>query len=197
MQVEESAIQFTFPSDWVVIKYDQHKFFRYLSGDGLKGVDFIGIDDSDDLFLMEVKHYRNVNLADGIHPAREVIKNPDAVVEECIGKLNDSLRLIEVIQKYHLRKWWFRLLAKWIQEIFPVLSRRRDWGFWRMAFLKKDLKIKYWLYLELSSDIPRDEVDKFHEEVLGKMRANCEHAQCEIRIMSLGSEQGFVSRRKG
>ncbi|NNE29048.1 MAG: hypothetical protein HKN16_05405, partial [Saprospiraceae bacterium] len=68
MIFSESGLQFQFSNDWTVIKYDDHKFFRYLSGEGLKGVDFLGFTSEGGLFLMEVKNYRNVNLHDGVYP---------------------------------------------------------------------------------------------------------------------------------
>ena len=39
----ESGLCFTFSKRWKVLKYDEHRFYRYLSGSGFKGVDFIGM----------------------------------------------------------------------------------------------------------------------------------------------------------
>ena len=49
----ESGLSFQFPEGWTTIKYDEHRFYTYLSGEGLKGVDFIAIH-GENLVLIEV-----------------------------------------------------------------------------------------------------------------------------------------------
>ena len=55
----ESGLTFSFSKRWKVLKYDKHRFYRYLSGSGFKGVDFIGVLDEKQLVLIEVKNYKD------------------------------------------------------------------------------------------------------------------------------------------
>jgi hypothetical protein len=54
MQWDEGTIQFDFGSRWVVEKLDEHKHYRegIEKLDGTKAVDFIGVFDDDDLYLI-------------------------------------------------------------------------------------------------------------------------------------------------
>jgi len=59
----ESGLQFDFtPTNWRVMKYDTHRYFKILSGAGLKGIDFIGIHKEEALIFFEVKHFRTNNV---------------------------------------------------------------------------------------------------------------------------------------
>ena len=40
----ESDLQFYFPDHWAVREYDNHRFYKNLSGLGLKGLDFLVLD---------------------------------------------------------------------------------------------------------------------------------------------------------
>ena len=93
---KESGLLFTFPDNWWVIKLDEHRFYRYVSGRGYKGVDFIIIDDSGKLLLIEVKNYSNRFPADGILPITALLGNPMAYANKYIGKYEDTFSLIRI-----------------------------------------------------------------------------------------------------
>jgi len=66
MQLKESALLFDFEeTDWIVKKYDDHRYYKSLSGAGLKGVDFIGIFQQEKVVFIEVKNFR------AKHPTRK------------------------------------------------------------------------------------------------------------------------------
>ena len=58
---QESGISFKFSSpQWAVVKYDEHLAHKKVSNalQPTKAVDFLGIHDNRQLFLVEVKNYR-------------------------------------------------------------------------------------------------------------------------------------------
>ena len=58
---QESGINFKFQSpQWTVVKYDEHLAHKKVSNalQPTKAVDFLGIHDNGQLFLIEVKNYR-------------------------------------------------------------------------------------------------------------------------------------------
>lgn len=60
---QESGISFKFSSpQWAVVKYDEHLAHKKVSNalQPTKAVDFLGIHDNRQLFLVEVKNYRGI-----------------------------------------------------------------------------------------------------------------------------------------
>lgn len=60
---QESGISFKFSSPkWAVVKYDEHLAHKKVSNalQPTKAVDFLGIHDNRQLFLVEVKNYRGI-----------------------------------------------------------------------------------------------------------------------------------------
>lgn len=76
MRFRESGLIFNFPFDWKVIKWDEHRFFGYVSGRGFKGVYFMALRD-EELYLMEVKNYQDRRLKDGEHPFDLLLSDPN------------------------------------------------------------------------------------------------------------------------
>lgn len=115
----ESGLLFDFEDSWNLIKYDTHRYYLTLSGRSFSGVDFAGFH-NDNLYLIEVKNFYQYN-------QNGVIKDVEAFSIEVAEKIKDTIRLIELIHKYHTRKWMYRLL-------FPVVRRfprwNNDWLFW-------------------------------------------------------------------
>ncbi len=112
----ESGWAFEFEEGWLVKKFDHHRYYQSLSGNGFKGMDFIAIKPNQQLLLLEVKNYR-----DQEPPSSE------ALAETFCQKVEDSLHVIELIQKYYYRKWYYRMLHSIIQKR-PVFFG--EWGFW-------------------------------------------------------------------
>lgn len=168
MDFQESNLIFSFPENWYVLKYDEHKFFRLLSGDGLKGVDFIGFDERDQLFLMEVKNYRNINLHDGINPSEALLENPEIATEEYFNKFLDSLQLIRVVHQFYSRRWWYRFFTHRMLTFFSVFRKNPDWLFWYKAFNTPKNKTRYVLFLQLENEILKEKETMFFESLKKK-----------------------------
>ncbi|MGB3798887.1 MAG: hypothetical protein WA952_03680 [Lewinella sp.] len=119
----ESDLQFQFPDDWIVRKFDQTAAYRSLSGFGLKGVDFLCLAPAGDLWLVEVKNFRR-RLGRAFTPRR----GPEYLAKQVSRKFTDTGRLIRLMNRAMRKKWWIRLLWFW--------HRRRSDGhyqFWSEA----------------------------------------------------------------
>ena len=115
----EGNLSFTFGESWNVIKYDDHRYYLTLSGSSFSGVDFAGIYNCDQAVFIEVKNYLQYE-----GPIRD---NSEILAKKYGEKITDTLRLIDIVQRYHRRKWWYRTLKSYIQK-YPWLHR--DWFFW-------------------------------------------------------------------
>jgi len=108
-----------FEDDWYVIKLDEHRYYKRVSGYGLKAVDFVATHPKIGVFLIELKDYEK---------GRESIpENIDLVM---IEKQEDTLKLMRIIEKYYQRQFIYRLM-RWINndKLYP-----KDWRFWIYTF---------------------------------------------------------------
>ena len=133
MTFEESDLQFHFlPAYWRVKKYDTHRYFKILSGAGLKGVDFLGILQEKEVIFFEVKNYRTH------HPTKPpsylIFEDTEAFINRITNKLKDTLQAINIIHLYLERKWWFRWYLKWEQYLPNRIIQDRDWYFWYQVY---------------------------------------------------------------
>jgi len=115
MQFIESDRQFTFHERWTVTQFDAHRYYRWLSGQGLKGVDFVAIAPNHQLLLLEVKNYR------------QHVPSVEEIADMYCRKIEDSLYIVSILQQYFLRKRvyrWFHALIKKYPQWFG------EWGFW-------------------------------------------------------------------
>lgn len=126
---KESDMEFNFGADWLVKKYDEHDYFKLLSGHGLKGVDFIGIYKNESLFLIEVKNYRKRSYSP-VDPDWSALQDDSpALGAQLHSKVEDSLKLIRIVNKYLSTRWWFKV-AYYIRRVFKKESIQKDWHFW-------------------------------------------------------------------
>lgn len=147
---QESGLVFKFSEDWVVFKYDEHRFYLYLSGSGLKGVDFIAIRDGA-LFLIEAKNYRRRFEKENYDPMQALIEQPDFYVEAFSRKFEDTFRLLSVIDQYYQRKWWYRRFFLRFRSYFSEHQvLRTEVGFWSKAneLVRQTTKVKLILWVE-------------------------------------------------
>lgn len=128
MHFLESDINFFFESDWVVHRYDTHRYFRGLSGRGLKGVDFIGILHQEYLVFFEVKNYNIRPSGRGGQSLDLVQKDSHLIANAFIRKIEDTFTAVDAIQKYWERRWWRRLFSMLIRHL-PI--KRYESAFWR------------------------------------------------------------------
>jgi hypothetical protein len=127
----ESDLVFAFPEHWGVREYDNHRFYKNISGLGLKGVDFLLVDPSGagHLYLMEVKNYRT-RVREGI-VYEAPLKSPEELAATIAMKYEHTLRAIRAVHLYYQRKWWYRLLNRVIRK---SQYTQYDSVFWTQAY---------------------------------------------------------------
>jgi hypothetical protein len=111
MIFEESGLLFTFSDAWDVRAFDDHRYYRWLSGRGLRGVDFIGLHQGK-LVLIEVKNFRRregMSTTDAFQAVRE---DPASFAMKLVGKVNGSLEIVQAVNDAHRRRWWFPLFLR-------------------------------------------------------------------------------------
>ncbi len=124
-QFIESQIQFSFYDSWDVVAFDKTKFYKTISGLGVKGVDFLGIHNQQ-LYFIEVK---NFNQYSSIIEKEFDFK---AFRNNIIIKFEDSQRAIRLIHEHYARKWWYsssQYLPKRILSLFA-----KDFLFWEQCY---------------------------------------------------------------
>ncbi|CAH1002077.1 hypothetical protein LEM8419_02994 [Neolewinella maritima] len=104
----ESDLEFTFPEDWIVRRFDRTAAYRSVSGHGLKGVDFLCLVGEGDLWLIEVKNFR---LRAGRHAI--VRRNPEGLAAQVGKKFVDTKRLIRIVNRAIQRTWYTGVLRWW------------------------------------------------------------------------------------
>lgn len=128
--LQESGLQFTFTPDWIVKRFDKHRYYKWLSGVGIKGVDFIGIYKGQQLFLIEVKNYRRRNER---QLPEHLIPDSSALGQAFADKILDSLQVIQTIIGYLKRRWWYAMAHKIVSQLPSRYRWRWDWYFWSQA----------------------------------------------------------------
>jgi len=71
-RIEEGDLAFDFGDRWRVFKLDEHRDYRERVGklEGTKAVDFLGVLDERELYLIEVKDFRGHRIERGSHNSR-------------------------------------------------------------------------------------------------------------------------------
>ncbi|MEM6320004.1 MAG: hypothetical protein AAF960_20195 [Bacteroidota bacterium] len=168
MVFKESGFSFDFPDDdWQIIRFDQHRYFKILSGAGLKGVDFLGIYQKKRLVFIEVKHFRTP--AGKPFKPYPILTNTTEFVQQIEQKYLDSVRLLNIVYQYLRRKWWFRWFEKGTSAFSDTLFQKSSTYFWRQAYLLSQMpeKCQLNLFLEINpyeSTLPKN---AFFEKVEG------------------------------
>lgn len=149
---KESDLVFHFDTTWIVQKYDEHPFYQAMSGKGLSAVDFVGIQQSGKLLLMEVKNYRN-------RPEREVqrtfekLKGTKPLIAAVLmEKATETIIGIQAISTYLHQKWWYHFIFRVLDRpIFCKYLLQFDRLFWMKAdqILKTPKQVELALWLEL------------------------------------------------
>ncbi len=162
MDLEESGLHFSFGKNWAVKRYDKHRFYKWLSGSGLKGVDFIGIYE-EELFLMEVKNFRRREAWHAEDPLQAIRADPEGFAREMAYKFEDTLLVIDTIWKYYNRKWLFRALLPLLFRLPPTTL---DWPFWAKAYrlLQAPSRIQLVLWIEMEK-YPAAFMEKVEKEL--------------------------------
>lgn len=155
MDLIESDLIFSFSEkDWEVIKYDTHRYYKILSGVGLKGIDFLGVFNKRKVVFFEVKNYRNQHLSK--KNGYLVLENPTNFVQQVAQKLKDTLKAVEVIIQYLERKGWYRFYLRFHTWIPPFIVQKKDWYFWHRLYqlMQEKEGMEFVLWLEIEDEIP-------------------------------------------
>ena len=149
---EESSLAFSFDNQWVIYKFDDHRFYKQLAGQNVSGIDFIGIYQQKTLVLMEVKNYIDRYFKDSKDPSVDFFANQEIHLKKITKKYVDALRVIEAVHRAYQRKWWYRLVQK---TLFRFLKKERflhwEFVFWTKAWELMeagDLRLVLWLEVE-------------------------------------------------
>ena len=118
---EEGSQEIQFPSTWQVVKVDDHPFYRQVSGQGLKSVDFLALDPDWGLYFIELKDYRH-----RLSPEEKV--DLEGVFEE---KWEDSKLLIRSVYAMLYKKWYYRICLRY-ECLYRLVPKRSK--FWIEAF---------------------------------------------------------------
>ena len=148
MIYQESGLEFRFDDSWQVKAYDKHRFYQGLSGEGLSGVDFVGLHDGQ-LYFFEVKNYRRRQDWQTNNPFDQVVAAPDLLAAAIAKKVADTLTGIDAIGQYYHRKPLFRWLEPWLlNRILPTW----EWAFWARVYAlagePHQLNTVFWLETE-------------------------------------------------
>ncbi len=171
MEFSESGWVFRFTNDWIVKKFDDHRYYRWLSGKGFKAVDFIAFQPNVRMLCIEVKNYRR--------------ESPEAqeVADLFCKKVSDTLQVVDIIERYFLRKPFYRLLRKIIQR-WPQFFG--EWGFWtEIADIMPD-KERCFFVLWLKT---RDEDEHFSQRIKALIKAQLDK---EYRFFVMPYDQAGV-----
>jgi hypothetical protein len=171
MTYVESGLRFIFPKNWRVKKYDEHHFYRALSGSGLKGVDFIGVLNQKKLILIEVKNYK-IRFPAKPPPIQEKILGlSPSLVQTMTYKVDDTFLAVNTIIKYYQRRWWYAPFLKLFDYLPIAYLLRFEWAYWtyvqRLIFeQKKQVDLVLWLELEtIYEDVVEDEIETARQRI--------------------------------
>lgn len=149
---QESRLEFRFGQHWQVNKYDDHRFYRALSGAGLKGVDFIGIWKTQKLVLIEVKNYKLIFPTKAPPIEKQILGSLPLLLETMTYKIEDTFLAVNTIIKYYQRRWWYPP-CKQLFSYFPTTYLLRfEWGYWtyvQRMLLQQPEQVDLVLWLEL------------------------------------------------
>ena len=121
----ESDLNFEFPEAWTVRQFDRTPAYRSVSGHGLKGVDFLALDDLGGVWLIEVKNFRRRDAH-----TRMLRRDPEALARQVGTKFTDTRRLVRIMRRAMDRKWWMGMYLWW-QGVRGRGAGESHYVFWR------------------------------------------------------------------
>jgi len=97
----EGQMEVIFDAEWTVIKLDNHKYYKTVSGRGLAGVDFLALHPQDGVAMIELKNYTRFGAS--------VPPDIDSVMRK---KQMDTLRLVAIVSAYYQRQWLYKIAVR-------------------------------------------------------------------------------------
>lgn len=185
MTFQESDLQFDFSAThWQVMKYDTHRYYKILSGAGLKGVDFVGIYKEEQLVFFEIKHFRTNQATD--NASFLLFEDTDLFVQNISDKMADTHTAIKVIIKYLNRKVWYRYFLKLEQYIPTSIFQQQDWYFWHKIhhFWESESPKSFILWLEIDPNYLAKANDEFMVDLQKKLNTSFESFDIQPIIAS-------------
>lgn len=187
----ESDLLFTFSDQWQIKSFDRHPFYQALAGQGLKGVDFIGVLNGEQVVLMEVKNYR-VRFPTAIPPIQNKLTGASpAIVATMRRKATDTQRVLRVIRKYYQKRWWLRP-ARWLLRKLPLRYQLGiEWLFWLWVedkVARGDFTLALWMELD-------DTYDSFDAIQLRQLRKRVQR-QLRLQLSDLASDTILVDMKQ-
>lgn len=174
----ESGLVFQFDKNWVVKKYDDHRFYKRVSGAGLKGIDFISASNQEPVILWEVKNYVNRHPSVQEENRRKLLEETEEFISDMVQKVEDTFVAINAIHKYYMRRWWFKLLYP-IFYRFPI--QKSDWIFWNKinVWIEDPKNVVFYLWLEA------EEVDQ--DYIQEQLQDRLETWALQVRVINLAT----------
>lgn len=166
MRFEESGLFFAFSDAWEVRPFDDHEYYRWVSGLGVRGVDFVGIY-QDKLVLLEVKNYRRragMGASDAFQAVRD---NPEAFAEKMSEKVSGSIRCMRAVNSSYQRRWWF----SWFERLPDRWKRRspRSYFWYTVAEMTHDTSnciFILWLEADTNTQATEQKLQQRLREIL-------------------------------
>ncbi len=184
----ESGLIFTFPENWTVVKLDEHRFYSYVSGRGYKGVDFIAIDGTGRLILLEVKNYRDRYPKDGVRPVAALLESPSLYAHNYLRKFEDSFSLIRIVHQYYQRKFWVRRVGEpFLRFGFHPWLLRFDWVFWWKVYQNRMAGSKHTrlvLWLELDEGVLSEQLASLRHHLIHRFDEHFEKENERIELIT-------------
>ncbi len=192
----ESGLLFRFSHRAVVQKYDEHRYFRRLSGSGLKGVDFLVILDKSQLILTEVKNYRIRYKEKPPTEIYHILNHPEILAEKILGKAADTLQMIRVVNKFYRKSRMHNLILPLLQMLRNSRFTLHTRLFWvRAEDLVKQGNFKFVLWMETETaypDFSAEKVRAFRQKLQNLLTENMLGIEFEIKSSEDAAEDWIM-----
>ena len=154
--MRESGLTFDFAAEWIVVRYDRHRFYKYLSGRGFRGVDFVLLHRTEArALLIEVKNYRYRHGRQIPEKLLGYLRDPAPFVRHLARKYVDTRAAFDHVAAWYQRQWWWPITG----APSLALARRPGSGFREndrslFALLHAEVELSYLVVLELEAAYP-------------------------------------------
>jgi hypothetical protein len=195
----ESGLYFEFDPTWIVQKYDEHRYYSYFSGAGLKGVDFAAIR-AGKAYLFEVKNYQIRFEGKPSYRIYDFIDNPEQLVELIISKVEDTHRGITIVHEYLSRKWLYRRLYPYYCK-WPIPAwAKNTWWFWAKLYAQLDKPNGSTIVLSIAVEqtyegYKENQVAEFIHVLKRRLSASMTAKNFAFELMLVGDEQQIKGLR--